>query len=182
MNWITENSVLKWLVVVLLLFNVITLTTIWLSVLNRKEPPPMREEKNPPPNPMNLMQKELNLSNKQMKMFEEKRKQLFSVSDSLFDHMRGLQKKLTDQLLKKEENPALVDSVTNQIGTVQAKLEKLRFEHFKELLAVCTPEQREKFAPVLRQIMEMKPPDANHHDPEFNPGKDGRGKPPFKPD
>lgn len=181
MDWITKNSFLKWLVVILLLFNVITLTTIWLSILNRKEPPPMREENGPPPDPMNLMQKELNLSNEQMKMFEEKRNHLFSVTDSLFNYMRGLQKKLTDHLLTKEENPVIVDSITNQIGEIQAELEKLRFEHFKGLLALCTLEQREKLIPVLKQIMESKPPDEKKHGPEFQPGKDRPDRPPIKP-
>ena len=182
MNWITENSFLKWLVVVLLLFNIVTITTIWLNILDRKEPPPMREENTPPPDPMNLMKKELNLSNAQMKIFEERRKQIFSVTDSLFNNMRDLKKKLTNQFFKEDKNPELVDSITHQIGEVQSKLEKLRFDHFKGLLAICTPEQKEKFIPVLKRIMEVNPPDEMHHDPRFQPGKDRHGEQPSKPD
>lgn len=181
MNWVTENSFLKWLAVVLLLFNLLTLTTIWLNILDRKEPPPVREENNPPPDPMNLMKRELNLSNEQVKMFEEKRNRLFSISDSLMSNMRDLQKKLTHQLSIKEENTVLIDTITNQMGEIQAELEKLRFDHFKGLLALCTPGQRDKLIPVLKQIMEVKPPDEKHQDPEFQPGKGRPGKPPFKP-
>jgi Spy/CpxP family protein refolding chaperone len=179
MDWINKNNVLKWLVIVLLAFNIMFIVFIWTNILNHKERPDMMKF-GPPPDKIDFLQKELNLTDEQAQKFEEKRKEFFSASDKLFTEMNSLQNELTEKLLKQENNPVVNDSIRNQIGDIQAALEELRFNHFKELLSYCTPEQREKFIPIIKKITERKPPPDRKEGPGF-PGDHKPGEPPFEP-
>jgi periplasmic protein CpxP/Spy len=179
MDWINKNNFLKWLVIVLLVINTLSIIFIWTNILNRKEPPEMRKF-GPPPDKIDFLQKELNLTDEQAQKFEEYRKEFFSASDKLFTEMNMLQNELTGNLLKKENVPAVTDSIINQIGKIQAALEELRFNHFKELLSLCTPEQKEKFIPIIKKITERKPPPDRKEGAGF-PGDHKPGEPPFEP-
>lgn len=179
MDWINKNNFLKWLVIVLLAINTISIIFIWTNILNRKGPPEMMKP-GPPPDKNDFLQKELSLTEEQAQKFEEKRKEFFSASDKLFAKMNVLQNELTNNLFSPKNNPVSADSIINQIGVIQADLEKLRFNHFKELLSLCTPEQREKFIPIIKKITERKPPDDGKKGQGF-PKDHGPGEPPFEP-
>jgi hypothetical protein len=157
MDWINKNNYLKWLVIVLLAVNIFFIVFIWINIFNRKEPSYMMKI-GPPPDKNDFLQKELSLTDEQVRKFEEKRKEFFSASDEFFAEMNNLQDELIASLLKQEYNPTFIDSLINQIGYIQATLEELRFNHFKELLSYCTPEQKEKFILVIKKITERKPP------------------------
>ena len=176
MEWLNKNSFLKWLVIVLLAFNLLSLAFIWFDIFNRREP--AREMKpGPPPNNDIFLQKELKLTNEQAQKFEEKRKEFFSSSDRLFTKMNMLQNELTKHLLNQDYNLSYVDSVANQIGKTQTSLEELRFNHFKDLLTICTPEQRDKFIPIIIKITERIPPDDRKGNPRFQ-NNNQPGRPP----
>src|SRR3972149_7757405 len=179
MDWTNKNNFLKWIVGILLVLNIVTVTIIWTHILDKE--PPVPGNYNRPPDPVKLMQKELALTDIQAKLFEEKRKILFEASDRLFDEMRTLENMLKEKLFEKEYDVTLVDSITYRIGSIQTELEKLRFNHFKELISICTPEQREKFIPILKKLMERNPPGGKPGDHEFQQKWNKPGAPPFNP-
>lgn len=179
MDLINKNNFLKWLVIILLAVNTLSIIFIWTNILNRKEHP-NKMENGPPRDNTDFLQRELNLTDEQAQKFEDRRKEFFSASDKLFTEMNTLQNELISKLFDPENNLVSVDSLINKIGKIQAALETLRFNHFKELLSYCTPEQKEKFIPIIKKITERKPPPDRKEGNGF-PKNHKPGEPPFKP-
>ena len=55
-------------------------------------------------------------------------------------------------LLPEEDIAAEADSLFAEIATYQAQIEKVHFEHFLEIKALCTPEQRADFAHLSKEL------------------------------
>lgn len=47
--------------------------------------------------------------------------------------------------LKTKESEIPMDSLTNEIGTIQKEIEEIHFKHFLAIKALCKPEQLSKF-------------------------------------
>ena len=165
-----QSKPIKWLIGILLVVNVLTITTIWILVARDKQPPQF-DRVGKPPGGADLLQKELNLSDVQKKQFEDARKENFSKSDVLFKKLMDIKNNYFGELQKEKTDTVLVNGLLSKISSVQIELEKLHFEHFRYLLSICTKEQKEKFKPILKEILVGKPPR------EIDNGKSGHGIP-----
>lgn len=179
MDWINKYSYLKWLVVILLAINIITLTIFWIYILDTKHPPEIKHFDKPHAEDA-FIKKELNLSEYQAKTFEAKRNEFFSEADKLFNEMSELQVKLTNHLVQQGYPQDATDSIFNRIGIIQSTLERLRYNHFNELLSICSQDQKEKFIPIIKKVLERRPPDGDHKH-EDRKHRDEMMKPPVKP-
>lgn len=177
MDWITQNKYAKWLLIVLLLVNIITITIIWV-IISRDKPMPPFNTAGKPPAIKDLMQKELNLTNEQSQKFEKLRQDNFLKVDALFKSVAEKQKLLSDELSSTKSNDAKVDSIINDIMVLQGKLEKERFNHFKELISICTSDQQKKLMPILKQFYSFKPMDKNGNPKEMKNNERGGEMPP----
>lgn len=180
MDWTKKISYLRWLVIILLAINIITLTFFWIYILDTKHP---REIKpfDKPPDEINFLKEELNLSKDQEKIFETKRKDLFSEADKLFSKMSELQGELTNKLVKQEYSREATDSIITRIGIIQSTLERLRYNHFKELLSICSQDQKEKFYPIIKRILERRPPGSGGAKNDDRTSGNRKKGPPVKP-
>lgn len=151
MEWYKNSTFLKWLIGSLITLNIVTIAIIWIFIVQRPNRMP------DPGEAFKRITKDLNLTPKQEQLFEQERKDFFKKSDVLFDMMSGLQSQLLDKLLNKNSNQSTVDSLIAGLGAVQSQIEKERFLHFKKFLSQCTPEQQQKFAPILKRMYSGKP-------------------------
>ena len=184
MDWMTQNKPIKWLIGILLVVNILTITIIWILVTRENQPPPFGFN-GKPPGGGELLQKELNLSDVQKKQFEDSRKENFKQADIFFVRLDEAKKQYFDELQKDNPDTVFVNNILTKISSIQIELEKLRFEHFRYLLSLCSKEQKEKFKPILKDFLVGKPPreiDKGKPEREF-PGKDGmKDVPPPPPD
>jgi len=174
MDWMTQNKLIKWLIGILLVVNILTITIIWILV-SRDKLPPQFDRVGKPPGGAEQLQKELNLTEAQKKQFEDARKKSFAQADVLFKELNELKTKYFGELQNEKTDTVLVNSLLRKIGAIQIDLEKQRFEHFRYLLSICTAEQKEKFKPILKEFLVGKPPRLNDKGkpmPGF-PGKEG---------
>jgi Spy/CpxP family protein refolding chaperone len=178
MDWMNQNKFSKLLVGVLLLVNIMAIVIIWVLVSGEQSLPPFSKDK-PPFSPVEMMRRELELSDNQTKEFDAMFKAHRKETGEVFAQMNKLREELSLNLFIGEENKARTDSILNEIGQLQTKSERLRYNHFIEFISICTPEQKEKLKPMLKKILSGKPP---HENPEKKPGlnekKDFPGKPP----
>ena len=63
-----------------------------------------------------------------------------------------LLKKELYSLLRSEGNELMSDSLTTEIGRIQKEIESTHLEHFKDIRAICKPEQRERFNGLLDEL------------------------------
>ncbi len=157
MDWMTQNKLIKWLIGILLVVNILTITIIWILVARDKQPPQF-DRVGKPPGGADQLQKELNLTEAQKKQFEDARKENFAQADVLFKELNELKTKYFGELQNEKTDTVLVNSLLRRIGAIQIDLEKHRFEHFRYLLSLCSAEQKEKFKPILKEFLVGKPP------------------------
>ena len=62
-----------------------------------------------------------------------------------------LKKELYRLLLKRYSNQE-TDSLTNEIGHVQQEIERIHFNHFKDIKTICTPEQMPNFDLLIGEL------------------------------
>lgn len=171
-------------VIVLVAINLFTLAVMWLN-----RPPHHNERdygremtdkdarrKPPPPHEVGVFfTKELGWGKEQSDKFEEPRKRFFREFQSLSDSMSAQRKLLFAELFKQGQNndkpkdSTAVKVITEKIGQYQQKIDKLRFDHFNEVAAICNDEQRLKFQKVLDEVF-LKHPTPESRDGAPPPG------------
>ena len=146
-----KTKLLTIAVIGLLLLNLGTLAFMWLG----KKPPPrdMRErgEGGRPPAAAFLI-KELNFDENQT---------------VVYDRLRILQRKSQDSLqnvLRQNREvffkgmPTRDSSKITTIGDIQKQFDMATFNHFREVRALCRPDQQTKFDSVIEDVLKMMAP------------------------
>ncbi len=170
MDWLTQNKLIKWLIGILLVVNIVTITALWLLISKKPPLPQICNAK--PPGGIELLQKELNLTDEQAALFERYRKENFEKANALFKDLNETKNLLFEATVKANPDPSVVDNLISKISIILTELEISRFKHFRDLLDVCTEEQKEKFIPVIRELLVGRPLQINPKDgPGFPEGQ-----------
>lgn len=187
MDWNNQSKFTKWFIIILIAVNIITITMMWIFLTRERKVPPF-EGINNPRGSIGIMQKELNLSNDQISDFEKLRIENFDKSKELMAKIDDLKQKLSVELVEENKDTVKINFITNEIGLLFSDMEKLRFNHFEKLIALCTPEQKEKLEPILQNIIARNPqlerkdggPGFRNNDKPREPmPMNGRGTKPF---
>ncbi len=157
MDLINQNKFKNWLIILLLLLNIITMSVIWMKTSRESEYTPPKEDKTRPES-VSLMKEVLNLDDAQTKQLEKLRSDKLDLSKKYNDSLSVLKKQLSDELFKSKSSQKIINEKTKMIGELQSKVELVRFNHFNQLLAICTPEQKEKLKPIIQELFGRKPP------------------------
>lgn len=157
MDLVNQNKFKNILIILLLVVNIISLSIIWMQTTEKKEAIPV-EGKKPKTESVSLMKEVLNLNDDQTKKLEKLRSDKLDLSKKYNDSLSLLKKQLAEELFKSKSNQELVQEKTKMIGELQSKVERVRFDHFNELLAICTPEQKIKLKPIIEELFGRKPP------------------------
>jgi periplasmic protein CpxP/Spy len=106
----------------------------------------------------------LHFDNEQVKQYEELILQHRESVKFLRDDMRETKSNLYHTL--NEENSANKDSLINELGTLQEKIEAVHYDHFMKIKKLCRPNQAEYFESLTGELVDF-----------FNPEKEGRRPP-----
>ncbi|MCX6138093.1 MAG: periplasmic heavy metal sensor [Ignavibacteriales bacterium] len=157
MDLIRQNKFIGWVVALLVGLNLLTLTMIWIQS-ERRNPPPLRDSGNSPASPVPMLQRELELTADQTDKFQgvwrnhqEKTKEISEARDNL-------KRLMTDEIFSSTPDKQRVDSLASGIGSLEARMEILRYEHFRLLAQICTSEQKTQLGAILREIIRRKGP------------------------
>lgn len=174
MDLANQSKAKSYFIAVLLVVNLLAVSVIWMQTA-RENPPPGSPPENPPQDAVGLMQRALDLNEEQTDRFRELRKTQLAPAKSYNDRLDALKLELAEELLKARPDTALARAKALEIGGMQSRVEIIRFDHFRQLLALCSPEQRDKMAPVIRELYSRKPP-------QQNPSPERRRPDPSRPD
>ena len=180
MDWKNQNKFTKTFIIILIILNVVTISMMWILMSHGRMPPPFFN-KIEPRGAIELMRRDLNLSDNQVEKFEKLRMENFDKSKLLMNRADELKKRLSEELANDKIDTAKANSIANEIGSIYAQIEKKRFDHFAKLIALCTPEQQAKLKPILKNIISNKQkPDLPGLDHRF-PNDDKFSRPPNVP-
>ena len=157
MDWIHQNKLKNWLIGGLLALNVLALSILWMQTAKTHEAQ-RKEQGVRPSGSVKLLTKALDLT-------EEQTNQLVKIQTSLLEQLTGnndqldkIKMQLAEDLFKNNPDTSRAIAKTKEIGELESKVELLRFMYFQELLAICTPEQKEKLKPIVFEVIGRKPP------------------------
>jgi hypothetical protein len=125
-----RNNGLKYLVAFALLINAATLIFFWYNH------PPEEGKRGGGAKAGRLLIEELKMDEKQQTMFQPMRQQHHQAHDSLLKLMAAQRQALYS------EKQAANDTIVHKIGLLQEEIERITFDHFKEVRKICTPEQQ----------------------------------------
>lgn len=162
MDIFTKKRIWIWVVVLLIVLNLLTLSTLWINFSKRPiSSPPPKGERERPTDVAFFLEGELGLSEEQARQFEKLRDLHFLQSKKILDEIQSLKEIMTQEMFADTPDLEKVASVTTQIGKKQSALDNLLFSHFRELYSVCKPHQQEKLKNLFHEILRMTgPPDT----------------------
>jgi protein CpxP len=172
MDYFSKNKISLWIIAILVLLNLFTLSTIWYGRFHIPDRFPRREGRPQRQEGLKVLEQKLNLTAEQIKIFEDLRQQHFEKMKPLHHEIFSIRQELMGEAAKTEPDTARIRELTSRIGEKETERERNIFEHFAAMRSVCTPAQREKFEILLRELMgpppEMPGPRPGRH--EFRPG------------
>jgi Spy/CpxP family protein refolding chaperone len=170
MDWIQQNKLKNWALIVLLACNLLTISILWLRTSQDREPAGGERGFRPPESP-NLLSKALNLNEEQFAQAQNVLVARREQTKAYNERSTELKRQLAEELMKDDPDTALARAAANEIGTLQAKVELIRFNRFHELVALCTPQQKEMLRSIVVEVLARKPPkDELGEQTEIPPG------------
>ncbi|MBO9634748.1 MAG: hypothetical protein J7578_16660 [Chitinophagaceae bacterium] len=149
-----QQKWLLWLVVILLITNILTLSFYWAKNRPGKGAPAIsavdREKRMG-----QFMVNELSLSPAQETVYWKLRDTLVTQQKPVLDSIRSAKKRFFD-LLKMPQGPQYDSLLTQRgedISTLQRQLDLITIHHFEKVRALCTQDQLVKFDTVIAEIV-----------------------------
>jgi periplasmic protein CpxP/Spy len=104
--------------------------------------------------PMEMMAKELNMTEQQKKDYKQLKDEHFKSVRPLFDSIRATKTAFFELVKDTSASDSLVDAYSQKVAAQQSKLDKLTFEHFRRVRGLFTAEQQPKFDSFVRKMMQ----------------------------
>lgn len=153
MDYFSKNKIVIWVIAILALLNIFTLSTIWFMQYRGPSRVPFREEPGHMRQGLRILEKELDLSADQIKVFDDIRQRHFEKMKVLQKEIFSLRQEIMDELNRTTPDTEQIRLLTIRIGEQETLKERYILKHFSEMKAACTPQQKEKFNRLLKKLM-----------------------------
>jgi len=147
MNHGAKNKLLTWLVLLLIVFNAVTITMFWLG---SAKVPPRRNG-----TPQEFLVKELNLDTLQQSTFAKLRRDHRDSAEILRAQVKQAKESFFALLKQSDVTDSMKATAAKRISVITEKLDLLTLNHFQKVRAICTTEQQGKFDDIINQVIEM---------------------------
>ena len=144
-----SKKLLTYSVIVLFLLNLGTLAFLFMGKPHHPGPPPEG-------GPAQFLIHELSLTADQQKQFEKLKDEHHSRMMQLQDSLHNLHEAYFKEL--SAVNTMAADSIQKIMTEKQSSIERITFDHFRKVRAICTPEQQRKFDSVIQEALRMMGP------------------------
>jgi hypothetical protein len=150
MDIFTEKKLLIRIVILLTMLNLLLLGGFFWKDFVRKPPP-----QNSPDEFRNvsaILKKELNLTTEQVEKIKKLRSVYFEKEKTLANTIKSERDSINMAMFNKNTSEELVILLARRVAENEFKMEMMRFEQAKELKALCSREQLEKFQGLIKEI------------------------------
>lgn len=142
-----KNLVILFLIL-LTIINVAALATIAYHRLHSKR---LFRPMGRPDRGMSFIKQELDLNEEQVKEFEAQAKRFKIETEPIRDSLRAKRRDLMDEVAAEQPSMDKLDKLTEEIGALQAALQKKTIMHLLKEKSFLTPEQQQKFFSLLKE-------------------------------
>lgn len=162
MDIFTRQKFVKWILLILVLVNLVSIGTLWYMHFSKGQLPP-------PPHPgakpdlvqrsmMQFLVKEIELNEEQAQQFYEIQDTFFKETRVFVDENERLRREITDAAFMLHPDRNKFEQLSARIGANQMQLERHRVHFFADLIAACTDDQKEHLIELLRYTLERSRP------------------------
>lgn len=159
MSFLTNIKSLWVIIIILIVLNILSVSTIWLSRDHRsfsRQGQFQRSERNiPPTRNEHFLARELNLSAEQKVKFDTLAARHKENLDFKTDEIRILREQLVDRM-KNQAFDSVSEELIHQIGQKQAELELINFRNFRDVMSLCDDQQKEKFLGIMQRAFKPR--------------------------
>lgn len=159
----SKNKILIWAVIFLMIANVAVLATIW--IMHNKQKPQRGT-------PSDYLVKELGLNDEQQNKLHALAKQHHEQSEQIKEQIKNARHDLFKLLQQPNVDDSAKKIAADNVAKNLEQLDLLTFDHFKQVRAICNPQQQKKFDEIIEDVLQMiasgppsGPPQGNDHMP-----------------
>jgi len=170
MNYFTKKRLTTFAIVLLVIINISSITTILIRRYHPiKHPLPVQMDDKVRATTI-FLKTELQFSDEQVKEFIRIQDEFLKESETLRHAIGDLKKDLHRTLIESTDDTLENAARIAEIGNKHSELEKILYQYFINVKNLCTPEQVQKFDVLVRQILFTidpghQPPQDKHSPP-----------------
>ena len=157
MDYFSKNKISLWIIGILVLLNLFTLSTIWYNRYHVPDRERQQDVRHRHQEGLKILEQKLELTADQKKVFDDLRQRHFEKMKPLHHEIFSIRRELMDEAAKAEPDTARIRALTNRLGEKETERERNIIEHFMEMRSVCKPGQKEKLEVLLRELMGPPP-------------------------
>ena len=150
MEILTNKRFLWIIILVLLILNIVSLSTIWLRpwesgvTVTREFRRPLAKD--------HFLNKRLNFTPEQQTQFDKLLTKHRETLDSKVIEISSLRKELMG-MMRNQEFTTESEKIVQSIGQKQSELELINYNHFKEIMAICNNQQKQVFIETMMRAV-----------------------------
>ncbi|MCX6136585.1 MAG: periplasmic heavy metal sensor [Ignavibacteriales bacterium] len=166
MDLIKQNKFISWVIAILVALNLLTVTMIWMQS-GKRNPAPPKDADNSSATSAAMLQHELQLTADQANRYESLWKKHQEEIKQINDLKDNLKLRMAGAIFDSGPDKQMVDSIAMGIGSLEARMEMLRYENFRGLMQICNSDQKAILRPILLEVLRRRGPAGK---PESSPG------------
>lgn len=148
-KFIKNNQI--WIILILVLINVATLSFIWFNKPPEKEikqGTEMQREKM-----HRYMGQRLGMNETQMNGLKKIQDEHFQKMLEIRKNIRDKKRLLYDKMFEEKADEKEVQELISELGKLYEEQEEINYEHIKKIKAICTPQQAVEMKKMLQNIL-----------------------------
>jgi hypothetical protein len=155
MDYFTKNKIAFWSVMVLIVLNVLMLSTVWFGRRRGRPPGGHRQEAL---GGMKILEETLGLSPDQVEAFERIRKGHFERTRHVNDRRHKIRIDIVNELFVEKPDSEKIERMLSELKDVQGEFNNGLFRHFEELRDQCTDDQKQELKSMFIHLLEATRP------------------------
>jgi Spy/CpxP family protein refolding chaperone len=144
-----KKNLLILFLVLLTVVNVVALATIAYHRFHADRP--FRPTGPPPEGPRDFIKQELGLTDEQAEEIDAHFERFKTEMDPILDSLQSKRRELMDEISVVEPSRERLDHLADEMGDLQARLQKMTIEHLLKGKSLLTPEQQKKFFSLFKE-------------------------------
>ena len=159
MDIFAQKKTLVRVVILLVLLNIVILSVLFINRFNHRHDPELFPNQNDFRDVSAVLQKELQLTDKQVEQIKNLRTDYFEKEKVLATVIRSERDSMNVEMFNKTTNENLIKALAKEVADNEYKMELMRYEQAKEFKAICSEAQMEKFEKLVLEIRDYFRPD-----------------------
>ncbi|MDD3320542.1 MAG: hypothetical protein PHS59_03770 [Paludibacter sp.] len=155
-----KNNILSWLVVLLLILNITTITTIVIHNYRENNDGQNFSLGSDGQNMLNgrYMRQVVGFDNEQMGLFRSAKHEFQPTANQIINSIDSIKTEMFRELNNNQTDTNKLNNLSDKIGSLHADLKKETNGFYLTIKSICRPEQQEKlkevFTPLFRNVPE----------------------------